>query len=315
MNTESDEQGEAAMFRTLMVPLDGSDQAEQALPFAVRLARASGARVALVRSVLGPPPSGFDWERQQLDAVREAEAYIADAAAKVATRVEVITSTPYGEAVHALLESVQQVQADAIVMTTHGRTGFSHLLHGSVAEAVLAQSPVPVYLVHTRDRDEVTGPADPNSARILVPLDGSPFSEAALPVALHMLGPAGEIVLVTVVAPPDHVERDEAGRVRAYLDQQEESFKRDAFDYLREVLAQLTKNDPDLHVTIDIRVGDPAAGIVMAEVDRGADLVVMSTHGRTGFGRAMMGSVAGEVVRTGSVPVMLVGPVSARTPV
>jgi nucleotide-binding universal stress UspA family protein len=300
------------MFKTLMVPLDGSEQAERALPYAVRLARTSGARLALVRAVLGPPPSGFDWERQQLEAVREAEAYIAAVATQLANRVELITATPYGEATNTLLESVEALGVDAIVMTTHGRTGLSHLVHGSVAEALLARSPVPLYLVHARDGGEVAPPGDPLSARILVPLDGSGFAEAALPVALQMLGAAGELVLVIVVAPPDHVERDDSGRVRAYLDQQEESFKREAFDYLRQVLAQLKESEPDLHVTFDIRVGDPGAGIVMAEADRGADLVVMSTHGRTGLGRAMMGSVAGEVVRSGSVPVVLVGPATAR---
>ena len=299
------------MFRTLMVPLDGSQEAERALPYATRLARSSGARLAIVRAVMGPPPSGFDWERQQLAAVREAEAYVNDVASRLAGRIDVISATPYGETSHVLLEAVQQLGADAIVMATHGRTGISHLLRGSVAEALLAHSPVPVYLVHARTGGDVASPMDPMSARILVPLDGSEFAEAALPVALQMLGAAGELVLVSVVAPPDHVERDDHGRVRAYLDQQEESFKREAFDYLREVLVRLKEREPDLHATLDIRVGDPAAGIVVAEADRGADLVVMSTHGRTGFGRAVMGSVAGEVVRSGSVPVVLVGPHSA----
>ena len=116
-----------------------------------------------------------------------------------------------------------------------------------------------------------------------------------------------------MAAPPDHVELDENGRPRAFLDQQEEALKRDAFDYLRRIVAQLTQTNPDLNVTMDIRVGEPAPGIVMAATDRGADLVVMSTHGRTGFRRAVMGSVAGEVLRTGRAPVLLVGPTSART--
>jgi nucleotide-binding universal stress UspA family protein len=300
------------MFRTLMVPLDGSEQSEQALPYAVRLALASGARLALVRAALGPPPSGFDWERQQLAAVSEAESYLAEVADKVITRVPVVTSTIYGNPAAKLLDAVEELRADAIVMATHARTGLDHFLHGSVAEAVLAKSPVPVFLVHGRSDDAPRPPFDPISARIVVPLDGSPFSEAAVPVACQLLGVAGELVLVSVAAAPDHVERDERGRPRAFLDQQEEALKRDVFDYLRNVAARLRDTDPDLHVTIDVRVGDPAPGIVMAETDRGADLVVMSTHGRTGLGRAVMGSVAGEVLRTGSAPVVLVGPASAR---
>src|SRR5438270_162920 len=85
-----------------------------------------------------------------------------------------------------------------------------------------------------------------------------------------------------------------AWRRSAFLDQQEEALKREAFDYLRNIATQLKQTNPTLRATIDVRVGDPAPGIVMAEVDRGADLVVMSTRGRTGIGRAVMGSVAGE---------------------
>jgi nucleotide-binding universal stress UspA family protein len=300
------------MFRTLIVPLDGSSEAEQALPCAMRLARSSGARVVLVRAVLGPAPTGFDWEQQQLRAVSSAETYLAEVASKLASRVQILTTTPYGDARTKLLEAVDEFSADAIVMATHGRTGMSHLIRGSVAEAVLAQSPVPVLLLHARPDGVVPPPSDMISARILVALDGSEFAEAALPVARHLLGTAGELVLVSVVAPPDHVERDEIGRPRAYLDQQEEALKREAFEYLRIVLAELKQGDPDLHATIDVRVGEPAEGIVVAEADRGADLVVMSTHGRTGLGRAFMGSVAGEVLRTGNVPVVLVGPASAH---
>ena len=300
------------MFRTLIVALDGSETAEQALPYAVQLAAASGARLALVRAVLGPTPSGLDWERQQVAAVADAETYLVGAAEKVSRHAPVVTSTPYGEPAAKLLDAVQEFSADAIVMATHGRTGLAHLLHGSVPEAVLAHSPVPVFLVHTR-QDNVGFPTfDPVSARILVPLDGSAFSESALPIAIQMLGVAGELVLVTVVAPPDHVERDETGRVRAYLDQQEESLKREGSDYLRQVAAELRQRDPALHIAVDIRVGDPSLGIVMAEADRGTNLVVMSTHGRTGVGRAMLGSVAGAVLRTGRVPVVLVGPVQAQ---
>ena len=63
-----------------------------------------------------------------------------------------------------------------------------------------------------------------------------------------------------------------------------------------------------MRVTCDVRIGDPVEGIVIAEADRAIDLVVMATHGRTGLGRALMGSVAGAVLRTGHTPVLLVPP-------
>src|SRR5438874_2305555 len=190
------------MLRTIIVPLDGSEQAERALPYAVRLALAGSGRLALVRVALAPPPSGFDWERQQLAALQEAEAYLADVASKLATRVPVTTAAPYGKTPAKLLEAVSSIQADAIVMATHARSGLDHLLHGSVAEVVLAHSPVPVFLVCARSAEVPTPPFDPSSARILVPLDGSTFSESALPSAIQLLGTAGELVLVGVATPP-----------------------------------------------------------------------------------------------------------------
>ena len=299
------------MFSTLVVPLDGSELAERALPYAVRFAAERGGRLVLVRAALGPPPSGLDWERQQLAVMDEATAYLAGVAEKVATRVPVSTAPVYGHAADEILAAVGQFDADSIVMATHGRTGLAHLLYGSVAEAVLARSPVPVFVVHARPGEAPAPPFNSASARVMVPLDGSAFAEAVLPAALEIVGDAGELVLTSVAAPPDHVERDERGRVLAYLDQQEEAITREAVDYLRGIQAKLRQQRPELHVTLDVRIGDPAAGIAIAEVARGADLVVMATHGRTGLRRALKGSVAGDVLATGSVPVLLVSPAVA----
>jgi nucleotide-binding universal stress UspA family protein len=299
------------VFNTLLVPLDGSELAERALPYAVRLAAERGGRLVLMRAALAPPPSGLDWERQQVAIMEEATAYLSDVAQKVAARVSVTTAPLYGHAANTILAAVEQFDADSIVMATHGRTGLAHLLHGSVAEAVLTRSPVPVFLVYARPGEEAAPPFDSASARILVPLDGSAFAEAALPAALEILGATGELVLCSVAAAPDHVERDEQGRVRAYLDQQEEAIRRDTLDYLRRVEAQLKQQRADLQVTLDVRIGDPAPGITMAEIARGADLVVMATHGRTGIRRAVLGSVAGGVLTTGSVPVLLVSPAAS----
>jgi len=296
------------MFNTLVVPLDGSELAERALPYAVHFAAERGGRLVLVRAALGPPPSGLDWERQQVAAIDDATNYLAGVATKVATRVPVTTAPLYGHPVDEILAAVASFGADSIVMATHGRTGLAHLLYGSVAEAVLARSAVPVFVVYARPGEAAAPPFDSASARIIVPLDGSAFAEAVLPAALEILGAAGELVLSSVATPPDHVERDERGRVRAYLDQQEEAIKREAVDYLRSVEAHLKLARPDLRITIDVRLGDPAAGIAIAEIDRAADLVVMATHGRTGLRRAVQGSVAGAVLATGSVPVLLVRP-------
>jgi nucleotide-binding universal stress UspA family protein len=130
-----------------------------------------------------------------------------------------------------------------------------------------------------------------------------------------MLGFHGQIVLVTVVAPPEHMLVDDAARhVLAYVDQQEDGVKRQARDWLTGVAEPLRQGPTSMNVNIDVRMGDPASGIVEAALDAQADLIVMATHGRTGIQRAMLGSVAGAVVRSASTPVMLVHPSTALPP-
>jgi nucleotide-binding universal stress UspA family protein len=283
------------MLRTLLVPVDGSELAERALPYAVRVALASGGQLVLVRV-------GRHAE------VGEVTAYLAEVAAKTATRVAVQTLAAFGDPASEIVDTAKRVGADEIVMATHGRTGPAHLLCGSVAEAVLAHSPVPVLIVYARPNGIVRPPFEPVSARILVPLDGSAFAEAALPIALDVLGTAGELVLVCVVNPPEQVELDERGRVVAFLDEQEAAFRSDALDYLQRVASTLKQGDPNLHVACEVRLGDAATGIVVSQIDRGVDLVVMATHGRTGLARSVLGSVAGAVLRSGTTPVLLVRP-------
>jgi nucleotide-binding universal stress UspA family protein len=295
------------MLRRLVVPLDGSELAERALPYATQLAQARDGRLVLVRVALAPPPSGFNWEEQQLAAISQAEQYLAEVAEKLNQEVPTETSVPYGKASARIVDAVREFEADGVVMATHGRTGPAHLLYGSVAEAVLAASPVPVLLVQAQPGQDAV-PFDPTSACLLVPLDGSAFAEAAVPTAVDVLGPNGELVLVRVVAPADHVVRDDRGQVIAYLDQMQEHLEREASDYLYSVVRQLVREHADLKVRPDIRVGDAAVSLAAAAAEHRTDLIVMASHGRTGLQRAVLGSVAGSVLRTTRTPVLLVHP-------
>jgi nucleotide-binding universal stress UspA family protein len=308
------------MFRTLIVPLDGSQLAEQALPYAVRLAKADDGRLILARAAIAPVPDridGVNWEKDQLDAMAEAEQYLAAVATKIGTQVPVETSVTYGRAAPKILDQISEFAAEGVVMATHGRAGLPHLLVGSVAESVLARSPVPVFVVHARPGAEPSSPFDPLAARLIVPLDGSSFAETALQPAIRFLGPAGELVLVCITHAPDHVVMDPSRHhVVAYIDQQEEAHTREAQDYLDNVAKNLRAMYPGMHVSTHTRLADDAAaGIVAAAAGRSANLVVMATHGRTGVRRAVLGSVAGKVLLTGSTPLLLIGPSAEVAPI
>lgn len=301
------------MSRTIVVPLDGSPLAERALPYAVSLAKTQRSRLVLVRVALGPAPAtldGSDWERGQLAAVAESERYLDSVSAVLPANLDVACEVPYGHAAKQILAAVRRVGADQIVMSTHGRTGLAHLLHGSVAEEILAASQASVLLVHARPNQSAGVPFDAQTASVLVPLDGSSLSQRALPEAVKFLsGETGRaaLVLVTVVAEPDHVEFAERGRVVAYLDQQEEARTRAARDYLETMAQQVRDMAPGLVVSTDVRMGRADEGIGMAAAAHAIDLIIMATHARTGLQRARLGSIAGAVVRTANTPVLLVG--------
>jgi len=307
------------MFRTLVVPLDGSPLAERALPYAVRLAQASNGQLVLTRAAMAPAArslDGAEWEGDQIAAVEEALQYLHTIAESLAGQVPTLNVlAPYGRTVEKILETAESVHADAIVMATHGRTGLAHLLFGSVTEEVLSRSNVPVFAVYARPGLAASPAFSPEAARVLVPQDGSEYDAPALQTALELLGPQGEIVLTAVASPPEHLELDQSGRhVLAYLDQQEEARSREAREYLRQVAEPHARTGP-IRIRTEVRLGDPAVCIVRTAIETDADLIVMATHGRTGITRAVVGSVAGAVLRTAKAPVVLVHPQFAMSAV
>jgi nucleotide-binding universal stress UspA family protein len=167
------------MIRSILVPLDGSEFSERALPVGCELARAIGARLVLV-CVAGPglaldvsltagdkrdiaekyanvreedhllstDPRMVERMVGQVRTVAEAEAYLAGVAARLAeANIQIETGVPYGSATEGILTEIDIHSVDLVVMSTHGRSGFSRLISGSVAQAVLARSRVPVLLV------------------------------------------------------------------------------------------------------------------------------------------------------------------------
>jgi nucleotide-binding universal stress UspA family protein len=137
----------------LVVPLDGSKVAEQGLGHAVKLVRQSGGYLVLIRAVpteMAITAYGDESEPDHWAATRAAERYLATVAQRLGSDVHVCTRVVHGCAANEIVSTANRVGADAIVMATHGQTGLTHLLYGSVAEAVVATSRVPVILVPAR---------------------------------------------------------------------------------------------------------------------------------------------------------------------
>jgi len=281
------------MLNKILVPLDGSPLAERALTYATALAGATGANLLLVRAAFSHTLAGVDPRERQLGALQEAEAYLQQIATKVRDQgFACETVARYGHAAECITESARTRHVDLIVMATHGRTGPGRWVLGSVAEAVVAASPIPVLV--QRAWQPLFGKALlSDKPRVIVPLDGSAFAETALETAASLAEDLhAKLILVSVEEDPAGLHADRP--------------------YLPMVRTRLAEKYPQLAIDTDMRVGDAAFGVEQMVAQHEAALVVMATHGRGGARRAILGSVAGKLVQQCDVPLVLMRPVGVE---
>ena len=142
------------MFKRILVPLDGSPLAETVLPQVQELIQALGAELFLLRVTTAHVFPGVDPTAGEVDVVQHAEAYVAAVAARLRTAgLSVQTAVRYGEAADEILAHIGDNAIDLVAMSTHGRSGLSRLLLGSVAEHVVRHAPVPVLLLRARGEE------------------------------------------------------------------------------------------------------------------------------------------------------------------
>ncbi|MFN8481992.1 MAG: universal stress protein [Anaerolineae bacterium] len=294
------------MFRTVLVPLDGSPLSERALPLAATLARAAHARLVLVRAAWVPHVMDLESVETEVKSVKDAEDYLAGIAAPlIQSGLAVEYGVPFAVPGEGIVMEAGLRQADLIIMSTHGRSGLSRLVYGSVAEAVLTHSPVPVLLIRATT-DNVMTLGDIERPEILVPLDGSPFSETVLPYAKEMarLFNGKLLLLRVVVRPPQWIDP----MVVAPYPTEEVVARGDeeAHAYLKAIATQLAAEGFEARARV---LNDGAADAILDSCC-GSDirLVVMATHCRHGLGRVMFGSVAMAVLHHGRLPILLVHP-------
>jgi nucleotide-binding universal stress UspA family protein len=281
------------MFQNLLVPLDGTPQSATALIPARTLARALGGRIRLLRVIEAAPSSELaDVARSELER-RAAELRADD--------MEVETIVRSGEPALEILRSVRDHSVDLVLMATHGRSGLDRLFLGSVAVSVLAHCPVPILLLRPG------GHRLTQLHHMLVPLDGTPRGAVALATAVALVRAApASLTLLQVVEPTPASAYAVVGMAPgANIDPAwEEDALAAAQTYLDALVARLEQAGVQAHACA--RVG-PIAGTIASEADEtGSDLVLMSTAARTGPARALLGSVADEVVRMADRPVLLV---------
>lgn len=302
------------MPRTILVPLDGSWLAERALPYAAAFTRPGGGQLVLVRAVPYLSRPAHEDHFATLAAARaaatdEARDYLTRVAARLAERgVAANIAVPQEDEADGILAEARRANADFIAMATHGRGGLGRFIYGSVAEEVLARTTLPTLLVRAW-LPEGGAALLAEHPQILVPLDGSTASEAVLPVAEGLAADlGGRLILLRAVARPDLVFTPDI--LLAPLLREELAGERAAAeDYLRDVTARFASTGREVESVV--RVGQPGLDMAATVIEavgreRGAALVVMSSHRRAGVDRLLLGSVADATLRHGTLPVLLV---------
>jgi nucleotide-binding universal stress UspA family protein len=301
-------------LRGVLVPLDGSQLAEQALPVATAFARRTGATVHLVSVhepvplTAIPPDYPMPVQDMEAEAAEERLRYLESVAAWTRTSLPtpVVASVVTGHAAGALCEYVGSHPVDLVVMTTHGHGGLRRLWLGSVADRMLPHVASPVLLLHPEESLHPT-----EFRQVLVALDGE-IEEPVLDAA-EFLGCDGNKVrftLTRVVEPAVPVLTSLAARPAHLPPDWNARREVEARDYLSGLADRLDARGWDVSWQVLIGRGVASRVLELADAIR-ADAIVVGTHGARGLERLLLGSVAGEIAHGATVPVLVVPATSA----
>lgn len=279
----------------VLVPLDGSALSAAIIPYVRGL---EPAVVTLVR-VLGPETEAAPSKMaEELELVEMADRLRKQGIPAVGSLVR------FGKPAEEILTLAKDLNVGLIALTTHGRSGFDHVVHGSVAEKVIRAARVPVLAVHATEPAPRDAPPVRLFEQVLVPYEGSPLAWRAVET-LALLGAAGKgrLTLYGVVEsddaapvirtpPPNDV-------VARYIDLRTEG--------MRDRLGHGVSRAADLgfDATQDFDVGWVAAKILEWSERHAATLIAMGTHGRSGPSRWVFGSVTEKVLRNSPVPLLI----------
>ncbi|MFN8632681.1 MAG: universal stress protein [Chloroflexota bacterium] len=293
-------------MRTILVPLDGSALADRAVPFAATIAEKAGWSLLLLRAV-NAHDARSEVAAQQLRTEAQ-QALNTTAEALQAKGLDVVTLVADGPPEPTILATVADKEIGLVVMSTHGRSGLGRFVYGSVTDTILRHATVPVLTIPPHGIDAW---ATAGRVKIMVPLDGSELSRAALGPACELADAlGGSILLASVVVFPSASMYAEG---YVYVDPDpDQNVLAEARTELQQLADTLrTEGRP---VEVCASYGSPYFGITSIARDNDADLIVMATHGRGGMTRALLGSVATAMIRQTEIPIMLVRPPAVEEP-
>jgi nucleotide-binding universal stress UspA family protein len=295
------------MFERILLPLDGSEVAEAVLPYAEELAGKLGSEVVLQHVRGHERPYQEHMHQVYLDRVADGVRSNIGKTRPAGADVKVTAKVATGEPAENICSLVEKDRIDLIIMTSVSSSGISiGKMLGSVADQVCRTVPIPVMLIRPQNIKKNAG-KNRLISHLLIPLDGSELSRLALPVgeglAAKLKASITLFQMANMIRFYDSGDGSGTGFVNyAQFDEDEKA----------RVSAEMAAQDKELkgrglESSYVVTSGFDAAGEIMeASKKVGADLVVMSTHGRTGPARWILGNVAEKVLRHGDTPLLLV---------
>jgi len=302
------------MYKRILVTLDGSKLSESILPYARSFANILKLPVELLQVIdpetLIPVAAAMHGRyHDMLTAEREySSGYLKRVATSFSNPSSVDCSVEIGKPAAVIVDRAAAQAGTLIAMATHGRSGIKRWLLGSVADKVLHAATN--HLLFVRATEEIKKTEAVSLKRVVVPLDGSGLAEMVIPHALELARKMDlEVVLLRAYALPTPVYSAED--YAPDLGELWEQIKKEAQEYLAEKVNQLHKEGLRKVSTVLLE-GYAADKIIDLGRERAESLVAMCTHGRTGVGRWVMGSVTDRVVRHSGDPVLVIRATSAK---
>lgn len=282
------------MYEKVLISLDGSEDSEVVLPYAEELARRLHSKLEIVGV----------YSEHEHTSERLFKNYLNDLINQLNSKgLQSRAVFLYGNAAEEILNYANNSDTSLIGMATHGRSGIGRWILGSVAEKVLKGATKPLLLVSEK-RSKVTAAEKPIFQRILIPLDGSTLGEAMLPWAKELARRTkSKLFLLHVILSPDKLTGVSHYAI-SFEEQLIATLRKQGREYITSVAAELEREKLDFKH--DLITGMPADTILDYANENDIDLIAMSTHGRTGVGRFILGSVADKVVHVSKLPVLLI---------
>jgi nucleotide-binding universal stress UspA family protein len=292
-------------YQKILVPLDGSELAEKALPYTKTIAKSKNSEVILFAVSITTSGGRRD---------RLLKTYMDVNAKSLKTNgIKVSISVAYGDVAEEIIEYADKNKVDLIIISTHGYSGIKRWMLGSVTQKVLYGTCTPILLVKSKSPEI----SNVKFKKILLPVDGSPFSEATFPYVEELIrNTNAEVILVEVSEPPmvpSYGNRPINPTWVKYRDTLWAKLQQHASEYLEGVKSDLIKRGIKIKSqVVKCEVGETAHNIMQLAKKETVDLVVIATHGRTGISRWVYGSVATRVVEESVQPILLIRPAAPK---